>query len=145
MFGIPPPPPGMLDPPPGSMTIKKKIETKYKLPNLNWTSLKPGQVRGTVFSELDDEKYFKVSHWFSLSLSRDSFVLIFSLFQLIDFDTFEELFKTGSGLPVNQTTVSPHLKQKFVKTTESLTLLDPQRQRNLGKTLADHGCSILVT
>ncbi|CAF3813406.1 unnamed protein product [Rotaria magnacalcarata] len=110
MFGIPtPPPPGMLDPPPGSMTIKKKIETKYKLPNLNWTSLKPGQVRGTVFSELDDEKYFK----------------------LIDFDTFEELFKTGSGLPVNQATVSPHLKQKFVKIPESLTLLDPQRQRNL--------------
>ena len=58
----------MLDPPPGSMTIKKKIETKYKLPNLNWTSLKPGQVRGTVFSELDDEKYFKVR---SLSISDD--------------------------------------------------------------------------
>ena len=58
----------MLDPPPGSMTIKKKIETKYKLPNLNWTSLKPGQVRGTVFSELDDEKYFKVR---SLSISYD--------------------------------------------------------------------------
>ncbi|CAF1327598.1 unnamed protein product [Adineta steineri] len=109
IFGIPPPPPGLLDPPPGSMTIKKKIETKYKLPNLNWTSLKPGQVRGTIFSELDDEKYFK----------------------LIDFDTFEELFKTGSGLPVNQTSVSPHLKQKFVKVPESLTLLDPQRQRNL--------------
>lgn len=51
----------MLDAPPGSMTIKKKIPTKYKLPNLNWTSLKPGQVRGTVFSELDDEKYFKVT------------------------------------------------------------------------------------
>jgi formic-like protein len=57
----PPPPPGMLDAPPGSMTIKKKIATKYKLPNLNWTSLKPGQVRDTVFSELDDEKYFKVN------------------------------------------------------------------------------------
>ncbi|CAF3845720.1 unnamed protein product [Rotaria sp. Silwood1] len=111
IFGIPPPPPGMLDPPPGSMTIKKKIETKYKLPNLNWTSLKPAQVRGTIFSELDDEKYFK----------------------LIDFDTFEELFKTGSGLPVNQANVSPYLKQKFVKVPESLTLLDPQRQRNLGK------------
>jgi hypothetical protein len=54
----------MLDAPPGSMTIKKKIETKYKLPNLNWTSLKPGQVRGTVFSELDDEKYYKVKNFF---------------------------------------------------------------------------------
>ncbi|UJR33234.1 hypothetical protein I4U23_020689 [Adineta vaga] len=110
MFGVPPPPPGMLEPLPGSMTIKKKIQTKYKLPNLNWTSLKPGQVRGTVFSELDDEKYLK----------------------LIDFETFEELFKTGSGLPVNQANVSPHLKQKFIKVPESLTLLDPQRQRNLG-------------
>lgn len=92
------------------MTIKKKIATKYKLPNLNWTSLKPGQVRGTIFCELDDEKYFK----------------------LIDFETFEELFKTGSGLPVNQSNISPHLKQKFLKVPESLTLLDPQRQRNLG-------------
>ncbi len=34
---------------------------------------------------------------------------------------------------MNQTSVSPHLKQKFVKIPESLTLLDPQRQRNLGK------------
>ncbi len=51
----------MLEPLPGSMTIKKKIQTKYKLPNLNWTSLKPGQVRGTVFSELDDEKYLQVT------------------------------------------------------------------------------------
>ncbi|CAF2626482.1 unnamed protein product [Rotaria sp. Silwood2] len=105
-----PPPPGMLDAPPGSMTIKKKIPTKYKLPNLNWTSLKPGQVRGTVFCELDDEKYFK----------------------LIDFETFEELFKTGSGLPINQANVSPNFKQKYMRMPESLTLLDPQRQRNLG-------------
>ncbi|CAF3719444.1 unnamed protein product [Rotaria socialis] len=105
-----PPPPGMLDAPPGSMTIKKKIQTKYKLPNLNWTSLKPGQVRGTVFCELDDEKYFKI----------------------IDFETFEELFKTGSGLPINQGNVSPHLKQKYMKIPERLTLLDAQRQRNLG-------------
>jgi hypothetical protein len=76
----------MLDPPPGSMTIKKKIETKYKLPNLNWTSLKPGQVRGTIFSELDDEKYFKVRFFlFSLSLSLSlsrmiHFFLSFSFF-----------------------------------------------------------------
>ncbi|CAF1324334.1 unnamed protein product, partial [Didymodactylos carnosus] len=108
--GIPPPPPGMLEAPPGTMTIKKKIETKYKLPNLNWTSLKPLQVRGTVFNELDDEKYLK----------------------LIDFETFEELFKTGSGLPVNNAgNISPYIKPKFIKVPESLTLLDPQRQRNL--------------
>ena len=75
MFGIPPPPPGMLDPLPGSMTIKKKIQTKYKLPNLNWTSLKPGQVRGTVFSELDDEKYLKVKHCFSSSSDYYSYLI----------------------------------------------------------------------
>lgn len=57
---------------------------------------------------------------------------------------FEELFKTGSGLPVSQTAVSPHLKQKFVKTTESLTLLDPQRQRNLGKTFSYQGHQIVT-
>ena len=42
------------------MTIKKKIETKYRLPNLNWIPLPPKQVRGTVFCELDDEKLFEV-------------------------------------------------------------------------------------
>ena len=42
------------------MTIKKKIETKYRLPNLNWIALKPQQVKGTVFCELDDEKLLKV-------------------------------------------------------------------------------------
>lgn len=60
----------MLDALPGSMTIKKKIQTKYKLPNLNWTPLKPGQVRGTVFTDLDDEKYFKVKQ---ISFSFNSF------------------------------------------------------------------------
>ncbi|CAF1371589.1 unnamed protein product [Didymodactylos carnosus] len=51
---------------------------------------------------------------------------------LIDFEIFEELFKTGSGLPVNNAgNISPHLKPKFIKISESLTLLDPQGQRNL--------------
>lgn len=51
---------------------------------------------------------------------------------MIDFETFEELFKTGSGLPINQQNASPHLKQKYIKVHESLTLLEGQRQRNLG-------------
>jgi hypothetical protein len=128
----------MLDAPPGSMTIKKKIATKYKLPNLNWTSLKPGQVRGTVFTELDDEKYFKVKLIFRFPHNKNS------SFQLIDFETFEELFKTGSGLPLNQSNHSPHPKQKFIKVPESLTLLDPQRQRNLGK-ISIHKNNILIS
>lgn len=43
------------------MTIKKKLQTKYKLPTLNWIALKPNQVKGTVFSELDDDKLYSVS------------------------------------------------------------------------------------
>jgi len=27
------------------MTIKRKVQTKYKLPTLNWIALKPNQVR----------------------------------------------------------------------------------------------------
>lgn len=44
-----------------AMTIKKKIQTKYRLPVLNWTPLKPQQLKGTIFSDLDDEKLYNVS------------------------------------------------------------------------------------
>ena len=44
------------------MTIKKKIQTKYRLPVLNWTPMKPQQVKGTVFADLDDEKLYHVSY-----------------------------------------------------------------------------------
>ena len=44
------------------MTIKKKIQTKYRLPVLNWTPMKPQQVKGTVFAELDDERLYTVSN-----------------------------------------------------------------------------------
>ncbi|MEQ2199591.1 hypothetical protein XENOCAPTIV_004149 [Xenoophorus captivus] len=35
---------------------KKPIQTKYRMPLLNWQPLKPNQVTGTVFNELDDEQ-----------------------------------------------------------------------------------------
>lgn len=56
----PPPPPPVVAPPPPpppptsrlppdhqmqAMTIKRKVQTKYKLPTLNWIALKPNQVR----------------------------------------------------------------------------------------------------
>jgi hypothetical protein len=85
----PPPPPGMAEPPIPTMTIKRRIETKYRLPNLNWVALKPQQVKGTVFCELDDEKLFKIIH-------------------------FEEIFKTG--LVMNREPKEPqniHLKPFF--------------------------------
>lgn len=40
----PPPAPGMMPAPDGAMTIKRKVQTKYKLPTLNWIALKPNQV-----------------------------------------------------------------------------------------------------
>ena len=104
----PPPPPGMAEPPIPSMTIKRKIVTKFRLPNLNWVALKPQQVKGTVFCELDDER----------------------LMDVIDFEQFEELFKTGnqSGVPKG-----PDLAVRESRKVENVTLLDAQRQRNLGE------------
>ncbi|XP_042371002.1 formin-like protein 2, partial [Plectropomus leopardus] len=41
----------------GSSGCKKKkpIQTKYRMPLLNWQALKSNQVAGTIFNELDDE------------------------------------------------------------------------------------------
>lgn len=52
---IPPPPvAGFMPAPDGAMTIKRKYQTKHKLPTLNWVPLKPNQVSsdwqlGTAF------------------------------------------------------------------------------------------------
>lgn len=51
---------------------KRKIETKYKLPLLNWVTIPATQIAGTVFNQLDDETVFKE----------------------LDFTEFEETFKT---------------------------------------------------
>ncbi|XP_053373201.1 formin-like protein isoform X2 [Mercenaria mercenaria] len=107
-MGAPPPPP----PAPGApsaMTIKKKIQTKYRLPVLNWTPLKPQQVKGTVFADLDDEKLYRV----------------------IDFNGFEETFKLGvlGGLKGGDSTPKTLKKKK-----ESITLLEPNRVRNVAIT-----------
>jgi len=37
------------------------MQPKYRLPVLNWVAMKPNQVKGTLFSELDDEKLYNVS------------------------------------------------------------------------------------
>lgn len=44
-----------------AIRIKKPIKTKFRLPVFNWTALKPNQISGTVFSELDDEKILEVA------------------------------------------------------------------------------------
>ncbi|EGT42755.1 CBN-FRL-1 protein [Caenorhabditis brenneri] len=74
----PPPPPGMMAPPSNDVkTIKKIYQTKNKLPQLNWTAMKPMQAKNTVFEKLNDEL----------------------IIEKIDFSRLEEMFKmTPVGL-----------------------------------------------
>lgn len=96
------------------MTIKKKVQTKYKLPTLNWVALKPAQVRGTVFNELDDDK----------------------LHDQIDFADFEERFKIGVGIICNGKEELDGLSSfpsKRFKKPENVSLLEHTRLRNIGE------------
>ncbi|XP_017862168.1 PREDICTED: formin-like protein CG32138 isoform X3 [Drosophila arizonae] len=114
----PPPPPvaGFMPAPDGAMTIKRKVPTKYKLPTLNWIALKPNQVRGTIFNELDDEKIFKQ----------------------IDFNEFEERFKIGIGGPLHNGSngsevdgsLSTYPSKRFKK-PDNISLLEHTRLRNI--------------
>ncbi|KAG5678209.1 hypothetical protein PVAND_007901 [Polypedilum vanderplanki] len=111
----PPPMPGQMLPPNahGAMTIKRKVQTKYKLPTLNWVALKPNQVRGTIFNELDDEKIFKQ----------------------IDFSDFEEKFKIGIGIGALANSeidgLSRDFSSKRFKKPENISLLEHTRLRNI--------------
>lgn len=97
------------------MTIKRKVQTKYKLPTINWIALKPNQVRGTIFNELDDDK----------------------LYNFIDFNDFEERFKIGtvSGLTNGNSEIDglTTFPSKRFKKPENVTLLEHTRLRNIGK------------
>lgn len=44
-----------------AIRIKKPIKTKFRLPVFNWTALKPNQINGTVFNEIDDERVLEAS------------------------------------------------------------------------------------
>ncbi|KAK4025860.1 formin-like protein [Daphnia magna] len=109
----PPPAPDMMLTSGGNFTIKRKIQTKHKLPTLNWIVLKPNQVKGTIFNELDDEK----------------------LHSLIDFNEFEEQFKMGSNIPMPNSTdeIEGLVSQgsKRIKRPELHTLLEHNRLRNI--------------
>ncbi|XP_055857037.1 formin-like protein isoform X2 [Episyrphus balteatus] len=111
----PPPPPaaGFMPAPDGAMTIKRKVQTKYKLPTLNWIALKPNQVRGTIFNELDDEK----------------------IHRQIDFIDFEERFKIGIGGPIangkSEVDGLNSYPSKRFKKPENVSLLEHTRLRNI--------------
>ncbi|KFZ46578.1 Formin-like 1, partial [Antrostomus carolinensis] len=87
-------------------------------PVFNWVALKPSQIDGTVFTELNDEK----------------------VLQELDMSDFEEQFKTkaqGPGLDIST------LKAKATqKAPSKVTLMESNRAKNLAITLRKGGRSI---
>uniref|UniRef100_A0A1L8DMV5 Putative rho gtpase effector bni1 n=1 Tax=Nyssomyia neivai TaxID=330878 RepID=A0A1L8DMV5_9DIPT len=111
---VPPPPiAGQMQAPDGAMTIKRKVQTKYKLPTLNWVALKPNQVRGTIFNDLDDERLYKQ----------------------INFVEFEEKFKIGHGGPYangnSELDGLTSFPSKRFKKPENVSVLEHTRLRNI--------------
>ncbi|NXJ99556.1 FMNL1 protein, partial [Corythaixoides concolor] len=88
------------------------------MPVFNWVALKPSQIDGTVFTELNDEK----------------------VLQELDMSDFEEQFKTkaqGPGVDISA------LKVKATqKVPSKVTLMESNRAKNLAITLRKGGCSI---
>ncbi|KAA0713216.1 Formin-like protein 3 [Triplophysa tibetana] len=127
---LPPPPPPCAPPLPGSGTptvifnsgltavkIKKPIKTKFRLPVFNWVALKPNQINGTVFNEIDDER----------------------ILEDLNVDEFEEMFKTKAQGPAVDMTLQ---KQKAPqKAPNKVSLLEANRSKNLAITLRKAGKS----
>uniref|UniRef100_A0A7N5ZY41 Formin-like 1a n=1 Tax=Anabas testudineus TaxID=64144 RepID=A0A7N5ZY41_ANATE len=115
----PPPPPG----PPGGLKGKKPIQTKFRMPLLNWQALKPNQITGTIFNELDDEQ----------------------ILGELNMENFEEQFKTrAQGNPTDLS----NIKKKAVQKAPSKTsLIDANKAKNLAITLRKGGMnpSIICT
>uniref|UniRef100_A0A3Q1CDY0 Formin-like 2b n=1 Tax=Amphiprion ocellaris TaxID=80972 RepID=A0A3Q1CDY0_AMPOC len=126
---LPPPPPPVAPPLPGSggsptviftsglaaVKIKKPIQTKFRMPVLNWVALKPSQINGTVFNDIDDE----------------------SILQDLDVEEFEEMFKTKAQGPAVDLTLS---RQKLPqKAPSKVSLLEANRAKNLAITLRKAG------
>ncbi|XP_007558234.1 formin-like protein 1 [Poecilia formosa] len=117
----PPPPGGGPPPPPGApnaqsgIKTKKPIQTKYRMPLLNWQALKPNQVTGTVFNELDDEQ----------------------ILGELNMDVFEEQFKTRAQ--GNSADLSKVKKKVAQKAPTKTSLIDANKAKNLAITLRKGG------
>ncbi|XP_068605472.1 formin-like protein 1 [Brachionichthys hirsutus] len=122
----PPPPPGVGSPsspppPPGSssspfgLKSKKTIQTRFRMPLLNWQALKPEQVTGTVFNELDDEQVLGE----------------------LNMDIFEEQFKTKSQGA--SATVSRMTKAAVQKSPSKISFMEQNKAKNLAITLRKCG------
>ncbi|KAL3053339.1 hypothetical protein OYC64_005804 [Pagothenia borchgrevinki] len=85
------------------------------MPLLNWQALKPNQVTGTVFNELDDEQ----------------------VLEELNMDIFEEHFKTrAQGNPADIATIKKKVVQKAPSKT---SLIDGNKAKNLAITLRKGG------
>ncbi|XP_061383675.1 formin-like protein isoform X2 [Danaus plexippus] len=106
-----PPAPGLMAPPihTDAMTIKRKVDTKYKLPTLNWIALKPNQVRGTIFNELDEERPRR----------------------RINFAEFEERFRIGGCGPAREPDDLASFPSKRFRRPDTVSLLEHARLRNI--------------
>ncbi|XP_073463836.1 formin-like protein 1 [Aquarana catesbeiana] len=119
----PPPPPGGLSAPPPSapgglhagVSIKKPVQTKNRMQVFNWVALKPTQITGTVFTQLDDEK----------------------VLQELDMSEFEDQFKTKAQGP-SVSTFSKKVKAAQSQTSK-ISLIDANRAKNLAITLRKGG------
>ena len=87
---------------------KRKIETKYRLPLLNWSAIPATQISGTVFDQLDDERVLKS----------------------IDFTDFEEVFKLKSQADIRRSTQGSK-SEPMTKKSVTESLLDPTRSQNV--------------
>uniref|UniRef100_A0A9J8CZD0 Formin-like 2b n=2 Tax=Cyprinus carpio TaxID=7962 RepID=A0A9J8CZD0_CYPCA len=100
-----------------AVKIKKPIKTKFRMPVFNWVALKPNQINGTVFNEIDDEK----------------------ILEDLNVDEFEEMFKTKAQGPAVDMTMQ---KQKAPpKGPNKVSLLEANRAKNLAITLRKAGKS----
>uniref|UniRef100_A0A8C7TTJ5 Formin-like protein 1 n=1 Tax=Oncorhynchus mykiss TaxID=8022 RepID=A0A8C7TTJ5_ONCMY len=94
---------------------KKAIQTKYRMPSFNWQALKPNQVAGTIFNELDDE----------------------NVLGELNMDAFEEQFKTkAQTAPADVGTLRAKVAQKI---HSKVSLLESNRAKNLAITLRKGG------
>ncbi|XP_047465880.1 formin-like protein 1 isoform X2 [Mugil cephalus] len=95
--------------------VKKPIQTKYRMPLFNWQTLKSNQVAGTIFNELDDER----------------------VLEELDMLVFEEQFKTkAQSTSMNLGTLK---MKKAHKTPSKVSLMEPNRAKNLAITLRKEG------
>uniref|UniRef100_A0A672R951 Formin like 1 n=1 Tax=Sinocyclocheilus grahami TaxID=75366 RepID=A0A672R951_SINGR len=115
----PPPPPGA-PPAPGAETgpkERKPVQPKFKMPLLNWQALKPNQVTGTVFSELNDEQ----------------------LLGELNMDVFAEQFRTkAQGPPTDLSKLKIKVAEKA---PSKVSMLEANKAKNLAITLRKGGMS----